>query len=232
MIYNEGWGQITSYHPEFALTEVIRTLDPTRLVDAVSGWHDHGAGDFRDNHHYVGAQCGTPWADDNTGPFDPSRIGFQGEFGGLGHNVSAEHLWKVEDAINGINQTYEMYTSLDNWNFRSHFLLSELLLQVQLYSCADAVWTETTDVEGELNGMLTYDRRIVRPDVKTWQNDIQVSVWRGVKLVVRPSNVNEPVRRLLTRRRHCMMLPPIAQSKTGRATRTSDMHCRRAGAWK
>lgn len=192
MIYNEGWGQITSYHPEFALTEVIRTLDPTRLVDAVSGWHDHGAGDFRDNHHYVGAQCGTPWADDNTGPFDPSRIGFQGEFGGLGHNVSAEHLWKVEDAINGINQTYEMYTSLDNWNFRSHFLLSELLLQVQLYSCAGAVWTETTDVEGELNGMLTYDRRIVRPDVKTWQNDIQVSVWRGVKLDVRPSNVKKP----------------------------------------
>ena len=193
MIYNEGWGQITSYHPEFALTEVIKTLDPTRLVDAVSGWHDHGAGDFRDNHHYVGAQCGTPWADDNTGPFDPSRIGFQGEFGGLGHNVSEAHLWKVENAINGINQTYEMYTSLDDWNFRSHFLLSELLLQVQLWSCAGAVWTETTDVEGELNGMLTYDRRIVRPDVKTWQRDIQVSVWRGETCCLRVSSDGKPV---------------------------------------
>lgn len=162
-------------------------------MDAVSGWHDHGAGDFRDNHHYVGAQCGTPWADDNTGPFDPSRIGFQGEFGGLGHNVSAEHLWKVEDAINGINQTYEMYTSLDDWNFKSHFLLSELLLQVQLYSCAGAVWTETTDVEGELNGMLTYDRRIVRPDVKTWQDDIQVSVLPGLTLPLRWSSVGKLV---------------------------------------
>lgn len=46
MIYNEGWGQILDYHPEFAITERIRALDPTRLIDSVSGWHDHGAGDF------------------------------------------------------------------------------------------------------------------------------------------------------------------------------------------
>ena len=46
VIYNEGWGQITSYHPEFALTDRVRQLDPTRLVDSTSGWVDHGAGDF------------------------------------------------------------------------------------------------------------------------------------------------------------------------------------------
>lgn len=46
MIYNEGWGQRTDYYPEFELTERVRQLDPTRLVDSTSGWIDHGAGDF------------------------------------------------------------------------------------------------------------------------------------------------------------------------------------------
>lgn len=84
VIYNEGWGQITDYHPEFALTDRVRALDPTRLVDAVTGWHDHGAGDFHDNHHYADPQCGTPFSSLPNTPYDPNRIGFQGEFGGIG----------------------------------------------------------------------------------------------------------------------------------------------------
>ncbi|WPG99054.1 putative beta-galactosidase [Acrodontium crateriforme] len=171
-LYNEGWGQITqSYNPEFALTDIVHKLDPTRLVNAVSGWHDHGAGEFSDNHHYTSPQCGTPFHDN--APFDPERIGFQGEFGGTGHNVSAEHLWKVKRAIDGIGETYEMYHTLDEWNLRSRYILNELRLQVELYSCAGGVWTQTTDVEGELNGMLTYDRRILRTDVEQWKKDIQ-----------------------------------------------------------
>lgn len=46
IIYNEGWGQITEYYPEFELTDLVQSLDPTRLVDSTSGWFDHGAGDF------------------------------------------------------------------------------------------------------------------------------------------------------------------------------------------
>lgn len=46
IIYNEGWGQITSYYPEFGLTAMVKQLDPTRLVDSTTGWFDHGAGDF------------------------------------------------------------------------------------------------------------------------------------------------------------------------------------------
>lgn len=45
VIYNEGWGQLDSA-PEWGLTERVRVLDATRLIIAVSGWHDHGAGDF------------------------------------------------------------------------------------------------------------------------------------------------------------------------------------------
>jgi len=50
VIYNEGWGQLDSA-PEIELTPMVRSLDPTRLIDSVTGWNDHGAGDYSDNHH-------------------------------------------------------------------------------------------------------------------------------------------------------------------------------------
>ncbi|KAF1988469.1 glycoside hydrolase family 2 protein [Aulographum hederae CBS 113979] len=174
VIYNEAWGQITdTYYPEFALTDLVRSLDPTRLIDATSGWADHGAGDFSDNHHYANPQCGTPFYSLASSPFDESRIGFQGEFGGIGHNVSIENLWGVQAAINTINQTYEIDENLEAWNYRGHVLLEELRQQVERFSCCGAVWTQTTDVEGEVNGLVTYDRRINRTDPVQWKADIQ-----------------------------------------------------------
>ncbi|KXT04785.1 hypothetical protein AC578_9685 [Pseudocercospora eumusae] len=190
VIYNEGWGQLTSpYYPEFGLTDIVRQIDPTRLVNSVTGWYDHGAGDFSDNHHYANPQCGTPWYSINSSPFDASRIGFQGEFGGTGHNVSAEHLWKVQEAVDSINSTYEIDLTVEIWNSRGHFLLNELLSQVELYSCAGGVWTQTTDVEGEVNGMLTYDRRVLRPDLRQWNADIQALYDASAKR----SNATAPV---------------------------------------
>ncbi|EMC97998.1 glycoside hydrolase family 2 protein [Baudoinia panamericana UAMH 10762] len=174
VIYNEGWGQITTpYYPEFGLTDFVRSLDPTRLIDSTTGWFDHGAGDFSDNHHYANPQCGSPFYSIQSSPYDPSRIGFQGEFGGTGNNVSIDHLWNVQEAINTINQTYEIDLTLDAWNYRGHRLLDELQDQIARYSCSGGVWTQTTDVEGEVNGLLTYDRRILRPYVSQWQADIQ-----------------------------------------------------------
>ncbi|KAN0099295.1 glycoside hydrolase family 2 protein [Hyaloscypha variabilis] len=173
IIYNEGWGQVIAGYPEFGLTDRVMQLDPTRLVDSTSGWYDHGAGDYSDNHHYANPQCGTPFYSIESSPFDPSRIGFQGEFGGIGQNVSIEHLWNVQQAINGINQTYEIDETIDAWNHRCHALLTELKDQTNLFSCSGGVWTQTTDVEGEVNGLLTYDRRVLRPNVTQWKADIQ-----------------------------------------------------------
>ncbi|KAI1122677.1 family 2 glycosyl hydrolase [Nemania abortiva] len=173
IIYNEGWAQILDYYPEEYLTKRIKQLDPTRLVDATSGWHDHGFGDWHDNHHYANPQCGTPFYSTDSTPYDHKRIAIQGEFGGTGHNVSAEHLWKVQAAINEINRTYEIDETLEAWNYRGHVLLSELKDQVEMWACSAAIWTQTTDVEGEVNGLLTYDRRLLRPDVHQWKADIQ-----------------------------------------------------------
>lgn len=46
VIYNEGWGQVITGYPEFGLTDRVRQLDPTRLIDSTTGWYDHGAGDY------------------------------------------------------------------------------------------------------------------------------------------------------------------------------------------
>ncbi|PIG82137.1 hydrolase, partial [Aspergillus arachidicola] len=173
IIYNEGWGQITSYYPEFELTDRVKELDPSRLVDSTSGWIDHGAGDFSDNHHYANPQCGTPFYSLSSSPHDPSRIGFQGEFGGIGHNVSIENLWNVQEAINHINETYEIDETLEAWNYRGHILLTEFEDQVRRFECSGGVWTQTTDVEGEVNGLMTYDRRVKRVDEEQWKADIQ-----------------------------------------------------------
>lgn len=82
-------------------------------------------------------------------------------------------LWNVQEAIDTINQTYEIDTTIEAWNYRGHRLLGELLDQVNMYSCSGGIWTQTTDVEGEVNGLLTYDRRVLRPDVGQWQADIK-----------------------------------------------------------
>ncbi|KAF1836554.1 glycoside hydrolase [Decorospora gaudefroyi] len=174
-IYNEEWGQATSPPwPEYRLTEMVRRSDPTRLIIAVSGWTDHGAGDYDDNHHYSTPQCGTPfWSRQGGGydsAYDTSRIGIQGEFGGLGTRVEFEHSWfKDWDE----QTAYELANSTAVWNYRAHDLLVQLRDQVELFACSGGVWTQTTDVQGEVNGMMTYDREIVRMDVQMWKEDIR-----------------------------------------------------------
>ncbi|KAF9891606.1 hypothetical protein FE257_003617 [Aspergillus nanangensis] len=173
IIYNEGWGQLTDSHPEFGLTDRVRELDPSRLISSTSGWVDHGAGDFSDNHHYANPQCGSPFYSNPSSPYDPSRIGLQGEFGGIGQNVSIEHLWNVQAAIDTVIETYELDETVEAWNYRSHILLGELQDQIRRFACSGGVWTQTTDVEGEVNGLMTYDRRVKRTDQEQWRADIQ-----------------------------------------------------------
>ncbi|KAM0233917.1 hypothetical protein ACHAPO_006788 [Fusarium lateritium] len=171
VIYNEGWGQRDG-SPEEDLTQLVRKLDKSRLINSVSGWDDHGYGDFHDNHNYAAPQCGTPFYSRPKTPYDPERIGIAGEYGGIGHNVSIEHLWNVKQAIDSIPETYEINKDLDSYNYRSGVLFRDIREQTQRFACSGAVYTQTSDVEGEVNGLITYDRRFVRPDVEKWQSEI------------------------------------------------------------
>lgn len=197
-IYNEEWGQNTSFpFVEFGLEEKVRSLDPTRLVNAVSGWTDHRAGDFDDNHHYSTPQCGTPfWSRQGDGPdgsdsaYDPNRIALQGEFGGVGQyppNGSYVptfpiHLSNINEPaltrdrswydVTDLQVSYELVNATKDWNYRTHTLLSELREQTELFACSGGVWTQTTDVEGEVNGLMTYDRKVIRMDIEQWKKDV------------------------------------------------------------
>lgn len=82
-------------------------------------------------------------------------------------------LWNVQAAINTIDQTYELDETIEIWNYRSHIMLAELQDQTKRFACSGGIWTQTTDVEGEVNGLVTYDRRLVRADETQWKADIQ-----------------------------------------------------------
>lgn len=79
----------------------------------------------------------------------------------------------MQEAINTINQTYEVNADLTSYNYRASVLFREFREQVERYACSGGIWTQTTDVEGEVNGLYTYDRRLLRPNVRQWQNDIK-----------------------------------------------------------
>jgi hypothetical protein len=68
--------------------------------------------------------------------------------------------------------SYELTNSTKWWNYRTHDLLNQLREQVDLFACSGGVWTQTTDVEGEVNGLISYDRRIVRMNETQWKEDV------------------------------------------------------------
>lgn len=141
-LFNEGWGQ----HDTKGLTRLVRKLDQTRLVDDASGWHDEGVGSVVDVHRYPGPAAPIP---------EKHRAAILGEFGGLGLPVRG-HLWENE-----------------HWGYRvmrnpGEFLRDYKRLFEKVFVLKDepglsaAVYTQLTDVETEMNGLMTYDRAVLK----------------------------------------------------------------------
>jgi hypothetical protein len=142
--FNEGWGQ---FETDIILAET-KAHDPTRLVDGPSGWTDRGTGDLNDMHKYPGP--GMP-------PIEPNRAVVLGEYGGLGLPVKG-HTWQNEK-----NWGYRSFTEIPA--LRSAYAdLAKKLGPLVAQGLSAAVYTQTTDVEIEVNGLLTYDRKIVKFD--------------------------------------------------------------------
>lgn len=142
--YNEGWGQWDTQR----IAEMVKSIDPTRLVDSASGWADRGVGDVHDIHSYPRPRM--PRLVGN-------RAGVVGEFGGLGLPVQG-HMWQQKD-----NWGYRTYDSKDALTDAYVDLLKELHRLIGR-GLAAAVYTQTTDVEVEINGLMTYDRKVVKLD--------------------------------------------------------------------
>lgn len=145
-LFNEAWGQYEADR----LEEQLRALDPTRLVDATSGWFDQGGGDFRSRHRYVLRLIRPPHKDRR--PF------FLSEFGG--HNLAIDgHGWEGPGRYG-----YTFHSDAAKLTAALTRLWREQLIPLVAHGLRGCVYTQVSDVESENNGLLTYDRQLMKPD--------------------------------------------------------------------
>lgn len=144
--FNEGWGQ----HDTEKTVAWLKGYDTSRLVNNASGWTDKQVGDVSDVHAYPGP--GMP-------ALEANRAAVLGEFGGLGLPL-AGHTWLAKD----------------NWGYKSYpdsitlgAAYADLMHQLKLLiadGLSAAVYTQTSDVEIEVNGLMTYDRALIKLPAK------------------------------------------------------------------
>jgi hypothetical protein len=149
--FNENWGAFDVR----AITDWVKAYDPSRLVNGNSGFNnnpdyqtaygDPRNGDFVDTHIYVGpTKASEP---------DSQRAASLGEFGGVGLFVR-DHMWPVENNAYAYEPTKTALTD------RYVLLLNQVEQLMRYRGLSVAIYTQTTDVEHEVNGLLTYDRAI------------------------------------------------------------------------
>lgn len=155
--FNENWGafEVTD------ITDWVKNYDPTRLVNGNSGYNyapgyrraygDPGNGDFVDLHHYGKIEDkALPRPDDK-------RAASLGEFGGKGLFVRG-HLWPVQ------NNAYEMMLNKEILTDTYVLMLNEIEQRMIYRGLGAAIYTQTSDVEHEINGLFTYDRNVEKMD--------------------------------------------------------------------
>jgi beta-galactosidase/beta-glucuronidase len=144
--FNEAWGQ-------FKTEEIVRwtkAYDPSRLVNPASGGNHYTVGDMLDLHNYPGP---------NMYLYDAQRATVLGEYGGIGWPMEG-HLWSTDR-----NWGYVQFKNSKDVTDK-YVEYAEQLLKMIKAGFSAAVYTQTTDVEGEVNGLMTYDRKVVKLDEK------------------------------------------------------------------
>ena len=153
--FNEGWGQFDAVR----ITEMIRDLDPTRLIDSTSGWFDQGCGDFVSVHNYFRAlsvpRDSVPANRLRGNSCPDGRAGFLSEYGGLACRIEGHS--SVDRAFG-----YKCYDTLEELQATYRKLIEKSLLPLREQGLSGAVYTQVSDVEEEVNGLMTYDRRILK----------------------------------------------------------------------
>jgi hypothetical protein len=144
--FNEGWGQFETGR----ITDLIRAYDPSRLVNSASGWTDRGTGDVKDIHTYPIPR--SPKAEEN-------RAIVTGEYGGLGFPVK-DHTWETTNwGYRTLDDTLQLISTYETYLDQVHRFADTSGLSAVVY-------TQTTDVETETNGLMTYDRKINKMGAK------------------------------------------------------------------
>lgn len=145
VLFNEGWGQ----HNTTEITNLVKQKDSSRIINGVSGWTERYIGDLYDIHNYPATSMIFP-------AVNGDRISVLGEFGGLGLPVK-DHLWNP---------------NIRNWGYKNieggvdlvsdYARLVKDLETLIAQGLSAAIYTQTTDVEGEVNGLITYDRKVTK----------------------------------------------------------------------
>jgi beta-galactosidase/beta-glucuronidase len=147
VVNNEGWGQYESR----ALAQWVKAIDPSRVTNSNSGWLDIGAGEIFDIHTYEPV------------PLEPARKADRaivvGEYGGVGWPVP-DHLWNPAMR----NWGYQTYQDQAAYLAALRKKVEALVPMKEKLGLSAAVYTQTTDVEGEVNGLMTYDRKFIKID--------------------------------------------------------------------
>ena len=147
--FNEAWGQFKTVE----ITEWTKKYDPSRLVNSASGGNFFNTGHILDIHNYPDAMMPDPAL------YGGGRILVLGEFGGLGLPVE-NHTWQEKD-----NWGYQSFKNEKELKDRYSGLISNLNKLIPMGLSA-AVYTQTTDVEVETNGLMTYDRKVIKMSEK------------------------------------------------------------------
>ena len=143
--FNEGWGQFDTED----VVQFTRAQDPTRLINYASGGNFvHCSGDILDLHNYPHPEMYL---------YDKEYINVLGEYGGIGWPVEG-HLWQPDR-----NWGYVQFKSADEV-LDTYEKYAEMLIDLIDDGFAGAIYTQTTDVEIEVNGLMTYDRKVVKLD--------------------------------------------------------------------
>lgn len=142
--FNEGWGQFDSV---LAYKKILE-LDKTRVIDTTSGWHDMGKSDVISKHIY----------------FTPIKVKMGekpyvlSEFGGLGYKIEGH-------TFNNKMFGYKVYNSKQSLTHAYEKLYNNVIIPQIKDGLSATVYTQLTDVEDELNGLITYDRKIIKIDM-------------------------------------------------------------------
>lgn len=142
--FNEAWGQFKTRE----ITEWTKNYDPSRLVNPASGGNHYTCGDMLDLHNYPGPELYL---------YDAQRATVLGEYGGIGM-VLKDHIWEPDR-----NWGYVKFNTSEEVT-AEYVKYAENLLTLIKNGFSAAVYTQTTDVEVEVNGLMTYDRKVIKID--------------------------------------------------------------------
>lgn len=143
--FNEGWGQYDTEN----YANWTKRYDSSRLVNAASGGNLFPVGDMIDVHHYPEPRLKV---------ISPDRANVIGEYGGVGYDIPG-HLWAPNR-----NWGYNRFTSGEEVT-AEYERFTNFLFDLAKIGCAGAVYTQTTDLENETNGFVTYDRKVIKMDM-------------------------------------------------------------------